>query len=153
MIEVIFIVLGGVTLIKLFEKGNILTPIMDKLMAGAKSRTSLILRTGFISCLMTILTCDQTVGIILPGQILQDKYKEFRLDNTVLARTISDTGTIIAPLMAWNVNSLIIKPIVGISANQYAPYAVLCYLCPIVTIAVAFILYGKGNKTYKENHL
>ena len=142
MIEVIFVVLGGVILVKLFEKSNILLPIMEKLMMNVKSKTSLILKTGFISGLMTVVTCDQTVGIILPGRILQDKYKEFNLDNTVLARTISDTGTIIAPLMAWNVNSFIISPIVGISANQYAPYAVLCYICPLVTIAVTFILYG-----------
>lgn len=145
MIEVILVVIGGVVLVKLFEKGGVLLPLMDKLMSGVKSKTSLILRTGFISSLMTVITCDQTVGIILPGRILQDKYKEFKLDNAVLARTISDTGTIIAPLMAWNVNSFIIKSIVGISANQYAPYAVLCYICPLITIAATFILYGKNN--------
>lgn len=146
MIEVIFVVAGGVVLVKLFDKSGVLLPIMDKLVAGAKSRISLIFRTGFISSLMTVVTCDQTVGIILPGRMLQDKYKEFNLDNTVLSRTISDTGTIIAPLMAWNVNSFIIKPIVGISANQYAVYAVLCYICPLVTMAVAAALYGKNNK-------
>jgi len=152
MIEVILVVIGGVVLVKLFEKGGVLLPLMEKLMTGVKSKISLILRTGFISCLMTIITCDQTVGIILPGRILQDKYKEFNLDNTVLARTISDTGTIIAPLMAWNVNSFIIKSIVGISANQYAPYAVLCYICPLITIAVTYILYRKDNKFTIKKH-
>jgi len=145
MIEVILVVIGGVVLVKLFEKCGILLPLMEKLMAGVKSKTILIIRTGFISSFMTAITCDQTVGIILPGRILQDKYKELNLDNTVLARTISDTGTIIAPLMAWNVNSFIIKSTMGISANQYAPYAVLCYLCPLITIAATFILYGKNN--------
>lgn len=143
MIEVILVVIGGVVLVKLFEKCGILMPLMEKLMAGVKLKTSLIIRTGLISSFMTAITCDQTVGIILPGRILQDKYKELNLDNTVLARTISDTGIIIAPLMAWNVNSFIIKSTTGISANQYAPYAVLCYLCPIITIVVAFVLYRK----------
>lgn len=143
MIEVILVVIGGVVLVKLFEKCGILMPLMEKLMAGVKLKTSLIIITGLISSFMTAITCDQTVGIILPGRILQDKYKELNLDNTVLARTISDTGIIIAPLMAWNVNSFIIKSTTGISANQYAPYAVLCYLCPIITIVVAFILYRK----------
>jgi NhaC family Na+:H+ antiporter len=143
MIDVILVVIGGVLLVKLFEKGGVLMPLMEKLMIGVKTKTNLILRTGFISSLMTVITCDQTVGIILPGRILQDKYKEFNLDNTVLARTISDTGTIIAPLMAWNVNSFIIKSIVGISATQYAPYAILCYICPAVTMASAYILYRR----------
>lgn len=145
MIEVILVVIGGVVLVRLFEKCGILLPFMEKLMAGVKSKTSLIVRTGFISSFMTAITCDQTVGIILPGRILQDKYKELNLDNTVLARTISDTGIIIAPLMAWNVNSFIIKSTMGVSANQYAIYAVLCYICPIVTISVAFILYGRNK--------
>ncbi len=143
MIEVILVVIGGVVLVKLFEECGILMPLMEKLMASVKLKTSLIIRTGLISSFMTAITCDQTVGIILPGRILQDKYKELNLDNTVLARTISDTGIIIAPLMAWNVNSFIIKSTTGISANQYAPYAVLCYLCPIITIVVAFVLYRK----------
>lgn len=145
MIEVILVVLGGVILVKLFENSDVLMPVMDKLTSKANSRISLILRTGFISSLMTVVTCDQTVGIILPGRILHDKYKEFKLDNSVLARTISDSGTIIAPLMAWNVNSFIIRPIVGISAAQYASYAVLCYVCPIVTILVTLILYRKSR--------
>lgn len=146
MIEVILIVLGGVILVKLFQYSNILVPIMDKLMSGVKSRTSLIFRTGLMSMLLTVVTCDQTVGIILPGSVLQDKYKEFKLDFTVLTRTIADTGVIIAPLLPWDVNSFIIRPIVGIPTTSYSPYSVLCYICPIVTMIVAHILYGEKRK-------
>lgn len=151
MIEVILIVISGVTLVKLFEKAGVLIPLMDKFMGGVKSRISLIFRTGILSILLTAITCEQSVSIILPGRILQDKYKEFNLDNTVLARTISDTGTIIAPLMVWNVNSFLIKSILGISANQYAPYAILCYICPVVTMAVAYILYRKNYSLNKKH--
>ncbi len=147
MIEAIFIVVGAFVLIKMFEKGNILVPVMDKLVHGIDSRISLIRRTGFISVLMTVATCDQTSGIILPGTILQDKYKELKLDNALLARTIFDTGVIVAPLMPWNINSFLIKPIMGITAAQYAPYAVLCYVCPLISIIVSYIQYKDKNKT------
>lgn len=142
MIEVILIVVSGVVLVKLFETGNILLPLMDKLMSKVKTKISLILRTMLVSSLLTIITCDQTTGIILPGSVMQEKYKEFNLDNTVLARIISDSGTIIAPLMAWNVNAFIITPILGVSANDYALYAVLCYICPIITIIVSYLMYN-----------
>lgn len=145
MIEAIFIVVGAFLLIKMFEKGNILVPVMDKLVYGINSRISLIKRTGFISILMTVATCDQTSGIILPGTILQDKYKELKLDNTILARTIFDTGVIVAPLMPWNINSFLIQPIMGITAAQYAPYAVLCYVCPLISIIVSYIQYKDKN--------
>lgn len=142
MIEVILIVVGGVMLVRLFENYGILMPLIDRMMSGVKTRMSLIVRTGIVSSLLTIVTCDQTVGIILPGRVLQGKYREMGLDMTVLARTISDTGTIIAPLMAWNVNSFIIKSIIGIDAGGYAPYAVLCYICPAIALIYSFFKYG-----------
>lgn len=64
-----------------------------------------------------------------------------KLDNAVLARTILDTGVIVAPLMPWNINSFLIKPVMGIIAAQYAPYAALCYICPLVTMIVSYINY------------
>jgi len=141
MIEAIFIVAGAYLLIKLFEKGNVLVPLMDKLVYGINNKMSLIGRTGLISILMTVATCDQTSGIILPGTILQEKYKELKLDNAVLARTIFDTGVIVAPLMPWNINSFLIKPVMGITAAQYAPFAVLCIVCPLITILVSYFQY------------
>jgi NhaC family Na+:H+ antiporter len=149
MIEAIYIVVGAFLLIKFFEKGNILVPVMDKLVYGINSRISLIRRTGLISILLTAATCDQTSGIILPGTILQDKYKELKIDNAVLARTIFDTGVIVAPLMPWNINSFLIKPIMGITAVQYAPYAALCYVCPLITVIVSYIQY-KDKITREE---
>lgn len=141
MIEAIFIVAGAYLLIKLFEKGNVLVPLMNKLVYGINNKMSLIGRTGLISILMTVATCDQTSGIILPGTILQEKYKELKLDNAVLARTIFDTGVIVAPLMPWNINSFLIKPVMGITAAQYAPFAVLCIVCPLITMLVSYFQY------------
>lgn len=152
MVEVVFVVVGGVALVRLFEKSGIIMPLIEKLMHGVNSRVKLIFRTGFISSLLTVITCDQAVGIILPGKLLQDKYKEFKLDNIVLARTLSDTGNIIAPLMAWNVNSFIIKSITNISANGYAPYAVLCYLCPVISLTIMYFLYRKEEVKNKADY-
>jgi len=92
-----------------------------------------------------VATCDQTAGIILPIKVLKNKYKEMELDLSVLTRTISDTGIIVAPLMPWNINSFLIKPIMGISAAQYAPYAVLCYVCPFVSMFITYMLLKRKS--------
>lgn len=141
MIEATFMVAGAFILIKLFERGNVLVPFMDKLTKDINSGMSLIGRTGLISTLMTVVTCDQTSGIILPGTILQEKYQELKIDKAVLARTISDTGTIVAPIMPWNLNSFLIIPITGLGAAQYGPYAVLCYVCPLISMIVSYIQF------------
>lgn len=147
MIEAICIVISAFALIQLFEKGNILMPLMEKLVKGINTKMSLVGRTGLMSTLLTVATCDQTAGIILPSKILQNKYKELDLDVTVISRTISDTGIIVAPLMPWNINSFLIKPIMGITAVQYAPYAVLCYICPIISMGISYILYKKTKNS------
>ncbi len=145
MIEAIFIVIGAIVLVQLFEKGNILLPIMEKLVNGINNKITLIKRTGLMSVLLTVASCDQTAGIILPSKILKHKYEELNLDLTVLSRTISDTGIIVAPLMPWNINSFLIKPIMGITAAQYAPFAVLCFICPVVSIAMTYIIYNRKD--------
>lgn len=148
MIEAIIIVMSAYALIQLFEKGNILMPVMEKLTNKINTKMTLVIRTGLISTLLTVATCDQTAGIILPGKMLKNKYEEFNLDLTVLARAISDTGIVVAPLMPWNINSFLIKPIMGITAAQYAPYAVLCYICPVISLTISYILYK--NKRTKQ---
>lgn len=52
-------------------------------------------------------------------------------------RTISDTGIIIVPIIPWNFNSIIIRLVTGVSCLSYAPYAVLCFFFPIITILLA----------------
>lgn len=145
VIEVILIVMGVVALNSLFEGTGIIQPIIDNMINNVKSKGQLIFKTGVISSTLTIVSCDQTVGIILPGRLLREKYDELGVEHTILARTISDTGTIIAPLMPWNVNSLFIAIIAGISATTYAPYAVLCYISPAITFAIA-LLYKLQSK-------
>ena len=134
MIEVVFIVMGSVTLSSLFEAANLLKPMTDFFYKKGDKKYALIAKTGILSILLNIITCDQTVGILIPAKFGAEKFDEAGLDRSILARTISDTGTIIAPLLPWNVNALIIYGITGISAVSYGLYGVLCYICPLITI-------------------
>ncbi len=134
MVEVLLIVAGAVALSSLLEGTNIINPIIASVMNKAKTKLSLITRTAAFSSLLTIVTCDQTAGIILLGRLLKRRFEDMGVSMTKLARTISDTGTTIAPLIPWNVNSIIILAITGISSLQYAPYAVLCYVAPLVAV-------------------
>jgi NhaC family Na+:H+ antiporter len=74
MIEVVFIVMGAVSLTSLFEKSGMIVPLIKKVTRGVRTKGHLILKTSLISGLLTIITCDQTVGILLPGRLLQDKW-------------------------------------------------------------------------------
>lgn len=148
MIEVVLIVMGAIALSSLLEGTGLIEKVMSKVIDATDNKGSLIINTGIISSTLTVVTCDQTMGIVLTGRLLRHKYDELHLDRGILARTISDTGTIIAPLMPWNINSLIITVIVG-SSIAYQQYAVLCYISPIITLGVG--LYYKYKK--RENSI
>lgn len=142
MVEVMFIVILAVALTSLLEGVNLFEPLVNGFINSGKTKGSLIFRTAILSSVLTMVTCDQTVGILLPSKLLREKYQDVGLKGTILARTISDSGTIIAPLMAWNVNAIIITSITGVSTMSYGIYTVFCYITPIVTVLAAYL----GNK-------
>lgn len=146
MVEVVLIVMGSVTLSSLLEEANMIKPITDFFYKKDDKIPALITKTGALSTILNVVTCDQTVGILVPAKFTAERFDELGLDRSILARTISDTGTIIAPLMFWNVNALIIYGITGISAISYAPYGVLCYICPLVTIISSIFLANKTGR-------
>lgn len=150
MMEVVFIVMGSVTLSSLLEEGKLLKPLTDFFYKKNDKIPALIAKTGVLSTMLNVVTCDQTVGILVPAKFGAYRFDELGLDRSILARTISDTGTIIAPLMFWNVNALIIYGITGISAVNYAPYGVFCYICPIVTI-ISGVLLGNRHENVSSN--
>ena len=152
MVSIILIITGAISLSSMFQETGLLVPIIKRITSRIKSHEELILKTGFISSALTTIS-DQSVGIILPGKLLRDKYRELGIDNTTLARTITDTGTVIAPLIPWNVNSLFIFITTGIPTVSYAPYTVLCYVSPMITFIFAYLhkfKTGKQVKRYKS---
>lgn len=133
IVEILLIIIGAITLSSLFRGTGLIAPLVDRIIARVKSKWEIVFKTSVISSTLTLI-CDQSVGVILPGELLKNKYRELGIDNATLARTISDTGIIIAPLIPWNVNSLFILMLTGVSATTYAPYAVLCYALPLITV-------------------
>ncbi|WP_350342842.1 Na+/H+ antiporter NhaC family protein [Proteinivorax tanatarense] len=132
MVEVVAIIGIVLALSNLLEKTGVLKPLIYDPIANVKTKGELIFKTGLVGTMLTVVTCDQAAGVVLPGKLYKNKYKEMGIDKTVLARTLSDSSTIIAPLMPWNVNGIVIGLITGISAFQYAPYAILCYIFPLI---------------------
>ncbi len=148
MISVLLIIAGAISLSSIFQETGLILPIIKRITLKIKSNGELILKTGFISSSLTAIS-DQSVGVILPGKLLRDKYIELGIETTTLARTIADTGTIIAPLIPWNVNSLFIFITTGIPTTSYAPYAVLCYLSPLITFIFAYLYKFQSRKQFK----
>lgn len=97
MVEVILIVMGAVALSDLMESTDLNGRLFGRFFDNIASGNQLLMRSGFVSIILTALTCDQTAGIVLPLKILRAKGSEYGVTPAMSVRAISDTGTIVAP--------------------------------------------------------
>lgn len=140
MLEVLLIVFCAVAFSGILERTAALAPMMNKVITDQDGPGRLTIKTGLLSILFLSVSCDQTLPILLPIKSLRSTFESRGLTIADLARTVSDTGVIMAPLQFWNVNTIIIVGLTGITPAMYAKYSFLLYLFPIVTVIYAVIL-------------
>lgn len=132
--EVLGIVALAVLYNELLSETGITRTLLDSLARGVGSTRGLKRRMGLFSMALTSLTCDQTVGILLPLEAMKPFHQDGRITEMEAAILVSDTGTLIAPLEFWNVNALVIMALTGVPAWQYGPWALFCWLMPLMAI-------------------
>ncbi len=138
MFEVALIVASAIFLVNLLIKSSLIDKLIQRFAQSIHSPRQLLFRTACLSIGTTALTCDQTLGLVLPASLLKKSYDEFGIRREILFRTLSDTGLIVAPIFPWNINYLIIVGIIG-SGIYFIPYACLCYISPVVSLAVGMM--------------
>ena len=120
-------------------------PLLEDFKSKIRTKKSLYFKTGVLSFILTMVTCNQVVSIVFVTKLLKEKFDEFKINKVELSRTIADSGTLIAPVFPWNVNAILIGLIVNLNAFEYAPYAIYCYIAPIIAIFYGFIFKDKSS--------
>lgn len=132
--EVLGIVALAVVYNELLSSTGITRVLLHHLADGVGSTRGLKRRLGVFSIALTSLTCDQTVGILLPLEAMKPFHADDRISPVEAAILVSDTGTLIAPLEFWNVNALVIMALTGVPAWQYGPWVFFCWLMPLMAL-------------------
>lgn len=134
--------LGGV-----LEGSGALEAIVQKIMRFVKSTGALIASTVLTSVFMNFATADQYLAILFPSKMYQGAFDERGLDRRVLSRALEDGGTLTSALFPWNTCGAFLFGVLGVSPFVYAPYAILNWLSPLLSIfygVLGFkILYAK----------
>lgn len=112
------------------------------------TRGGLVSVTVFSCILVNILCSDQYLAIILPGRMYKEAWEDRRLQPKNLSRCLEDSGTITSNFIPWNtcgatMSSFLKCPQWG--AGGYAPFAVLNWINPIISL-----FYGFTGITMKE---
>ena len=123
---------GGV-----LEHTGMLHVIVNQILKLAKSAKGLITST-ILSCFATNLTCsEQYISIVVPSRMYANAYTEKGLHSKNLSRALEDGGTLTSVFVPWNTCGVFILGTLGVGAFEYAPYAVLNFVVPIISILYA----------------
>ncbi|WFD10337.1 Na+/H+ antiporter NhaC family protein [Tepidibacter hydrothermalis] len=140
MLPVVFTIISATAFTGLLDSTNSLNILINKLISSTTSKYDLLKKCSLLSILLNTLTCNQTVGIIIPCKFMKNIFLDHNLEKEDLARCLSDSGTITVALIPWNINSIVASTLLGVSSINFIPYAFLCYLIPIT-----FILKSRKN--------
>ncbi|MBR9856211.1 MAG: Na+/H+ antiporter NhaC [Gammaproteobacteria bacterium] len=129
---IVAMTLGGV-----LENTGMLKAIVAKILSKSRSAKSLI-PTTIASCFMTNATCsEQYISVVVPSRMFAGAYKERGLHSKNLSRALEDGGTLTSVFIPWNTCGVFILATLGVHALEYAPYAVLNFAVPLLSILFA----------------
>lgn len=134
MMYTVSLVMLAMSLGGILETTGILEVLVNSLLNLAKSTGSLIATTVVTCISANVVACDQYLSILLPGRMYLTAYKKRGLHPKALSRTLEDAGTMSSPLVPWNTCGAFMAATLGVATIEYAPYAFLCIISPIIAI-------------------
>ena len=111
-----------------------------KVMAG---RVSTVFTTCVSCIFLNSTTGDQCLAIILPSRMYGEAFTRLNLPRKLLSRTLEDGGTVTSVLIPWNSCGMTQSTVLGVATLAYAPFAIFCWISPIMTVLVAALHKNK----------
>ncbi|USK34943.1 Na+/H+ antiporter NhaC [Bacillus sp. F19] len=123
---------GGV-----LEHTGMLQAIVNQILKIARTAKGVVVST-VLSCFATNATCsEQYISIVIPSRMYANAYTEKGLHSKNLSRALEDGGTLTSVFFPWNTCGVFILGTLGVHTFEYAPYAVLNFIVPIISIIYA----------------
>lgn len=132
------LLISGVAFGGVLEKMRTLEALIDATLRWAQTTGRLILSVIVSSYIILFGTGSQLVAIIIPARAFAQAFRDRNIHLRVLSRTCEDVGTIGCPLIPWSVHAFYILGVLGVSAYEYAPYALLNWIVPLFSIAFGY---------------
>lgn len=144
-LTIVAMTFGGV-----LEYSGFLQVIMNKILSVVRSTGSLIASTIFTSFFTNVTCSEQYISVVIPARMYSTVYTEHELASKNLSRAVEDGGTLTSVFVPWNTCGVFIYGTLGVHAFSYAPYAVLNFTAPLLSILFAYTGFSIA-KLVKDN--
>ena len=138
MLNTIWLIITALAFGGVVEKVGVLDRLITPIIDAAKSTGTLV--AALVASVVTtnLVTADQYIAIVLPGRMFKNGFRARGLAPVVLSRAVGDSATVTGALIPWNSCGAYMAATLGVATFSYAPFAVFCWLSPLVTIAFAY---------------
>ena len=133
--------LGGV-----LQKTGFFHVLVEKVTGKLNHVFPLVLTTMATCALGNAVFGDTYLTIVLNANMYKDAYDSRGLHTSMLSRTIEEAATMSTPLIPWAAASAFIMGALGVPTVEYAGFAVLNLVNPVVSLLFAAIGFGVIRK-------
>ncbi|REH80870.1 Na+/H+ antiporter NhaC [Staphylococcus felis] len=138
MFYTISLTLVAMTFGGLLEYSGMLKAMINIVLRVAKNTGSLI-ASVIVSCIGTNVTCsEQYISIIVPARMYVSTFIDHDLHPKNLSRALEDGGTLTSVFVPWNTCGVFIASTLSVSVSQYAPFAILNFVVPIISLIYGY---------------
>lgn len=130
--------------IAVLDSIGVFTVLKESMFKKSGSAGMLTLKASICSFIFAIVACETYTTIMLSSEVIKRPIEEAGYDTTKSANISMAMGQLTAYLCPWSFLAIYMGIICGVSVLDFAPYAVLFWLVPLVIIVLSFI--GIGNK-------
>jgi len=114
-------------------------------------RGATLVATTIMTCFVGNMTMGEAyMSIILGGQLFGDAYDDKNIDRSVMSRSLEEGATLTTALIPWTTGGAFFASTLGVSVLDYAPWALLNWLNPVISIVFAYLgiaLFKAGSRT------
>ncbi len=137
LLSIMALALGGV-----LHHAGFLRVLLVVIIARIQRISTLIATTIASGLIGNMAMGEAYISIILNCQLFKGAYQQRKLDQAVLSRSVEEGSTMTTGLIPWTTAGTFYVATLGIPTLDYAPYALLNWLNPLVSIGMALIGVG-----------
>lgn len=130
----IAISLGGV-----LEKVGYLDVLISGFIGRIKNQGLLALVVILTTTLGNMAMGEVYLSIILNGNLYKEEFKRRGLCPSMLSRYLEEGGTLTEAFIPWTTGAAFMATTLGVKTIEYAPYAFLNYINPLLSIIFSFL--------------
>lgn len=134
LLSIMAIAMGGI-----LHDAGFLTVLLKGIIKGIKSTGSLVSATIATGFLGNLSMGETYIVIILNSQLYKKAYQKKGIKTSVLSRSVEEGSTLTTALIPWSTTSIFYVTTLGVQTLDYAPYALLNYINPILAMVFAYL--------------